>query len=359
MIDLTEISFKKHGWQVGSILLVGGSIYWVQELVFMLKYRQYSIDWQRSKVLTVLLLATLICAGLWTLKRYLNQYMAWTRSYTCRFGWQLFSYNAWVLLIMLGLRNIGLRNWLYTDASFINLADEGMIALISVLLVTVVVSADLGIYLLNRWRMSLAQLERFKKENIEFHLEMLKTQVNPHFLFNSLNTLSSLIYSDPDTAAEFVRQLAKVYRYVLENRTKELVSLEEELTFLQAYTYLMDLRFGQSLSIRIQLPPSTHSYAIAPLTLQMLIENAIKHNIVSQKKPLDIHIFQEEADYLTVQNPLQLKPVKEFSSEIGLKNIHSRYGFITRRQVEVQQTDLFFRVKIPLLKTTETLLMQV
>jgi LytS/YehU family sensor histidine kinase len=242
------------------------------------------------------------------------------------------------------------RYLLLGNYEFISLPDELVVTSVVTLLCIAATLGDFALFLLRKWRLSLAELERFKKENIEFHLEMLKTQVNPHFLFNSLNTLSSLIYSDQDTAAQFVRQLAKVYRYVLDNRSKELIQVREELQFLQSYMYLMNLRFSQNLRILINIPEQAHRCFIAPLTLQMLIENAVKHNIVSQKKPLTVQVEWDPANTIAVTNNLQPRPVEELSTQIGLKNIRSRYSFITDREVMVEHTSQYFRVTIPLLQ---------
>jgi LytS/YehU family sensor histidine kinase len=238
---------------------------------------------------------------------------------------------------------------LFSDDEFVKLSDELIINTVVVVAVLMATLVDLGLFLLNKWRFSLAELERFKKENIEFHFEMLKNQVNPHFLFNSLNTLSSLIYSNQDTAAKFVRQLARVYRYVLENRDKEVISLKEELAFLQSFIYLVHLRFSENLKVEIDIPEKMQEKLIAPMTLQMLIENAIKHNIVSQKKPLTIQIYADMFDHITVTNNLQKKVIREYSSNIGLKNISSRYGFITDRKVIIEESAENFKVRIPLL----------
>ncbi|MDJ1500013.1 sensor histidine kinase [Xanthocytophaga agilis] len=336
-------------WRLLSIAILAEGIYLVLDLIFSLRYRNYQIQWLWNRYLLYFVLASCIILGTHYIQRLLNIRFPWDKSVRIRFLVQFFSYTLWVLLLSTVIRNGIFKRIIYSSSMFINLDDEIIINSVATFTVLAIVSLDLGVFLLNKWRYSLVQIERFKKENIEFHLEMLKTQVNPHFLFNNLNTLSSLIYTNQDTAAEFVRQLAKVYRYVLENRTKELVTLQEELNFLQSYIYLMDLRFGNNLRIHTQLPDSLHTYAIAPLTLQMLIENAIKHNIVSQKKPFEIRIFQEQS-YLIIQNPLQLKPVKEFSSQIGLKNIRSRYRFITDQAVEIIDDGIHFTVKIPLLE---------
>ncbi len=335
--------------KVGSVLALGLGFHLLVDLVFGLRYRNYPFHWHWGRFGTDLMLAFLILAGSQYLNKKLNQLLPWDKSLLRRLVGQSLAQITWIILVVSGIRNVFFRSILHPSPVFINLTDEILLAGVMLLISVLVVAVELGFFLLNKWRISLAQLERFKKENIEFHLEMLKTQVNPHFLFNNLNALSSLIYSNQDMAAEFVRQLAKVYRYVLESRAKELVTLSEELTLLQSYIYLMELRFGNNLRIRVSLPDALQHYSIAPLTLQMLIENAIKHNIVSQKKPLDVFIFQEQ-NYLVVQNSLQLKPIKEFSSRIGLKNIVNRYRFITETPISIIDDGIMFMVKIPLLE---------
>ena len=205
-------------------------------------------------------------------------------------------------------------------------------------------------FLLEKWRFSLAELERFKKENAEFQFESLRAQVNPHFLFNSLNTLSSLIYQDQQKAESFVRELSDVYRYILENKDRELVTLKKELEILNSYIYLILLRFEQNLSVIIDVRNSLDNILIAPLSLQMLVENATKHNIISKKKPLNVKIYTED-DYIVVSNNLQKKEIKNYSSKLGLANIKSRYGFLTDKRVEIVENSDEFLVKVPLIKS--------
>jgi LytS/YehU family sensor histidine kinase len=236
------------------------------------------------------------------------------------------------------------------DIYYISLLDEMILVgliLFSILIFTIV---DLSIFLLRKWRFSLAELERFKKENAEFRFESLRSQVNPHFLFNSLNTLSSLVYEDQAKAEQFIRELSDVYRYILENRENEVIRLDKELAVAQSYIYLNRIRFGNNLQVKIDIPESSKSLLIAPFTLQLLIENSIKHNVISTKKPLSIMIGQED-NYLVVKNNMQKKEVKEYSSAMGLKNINSRYGFLTDRKVEINENENEFIVKIPLIES--------
>ncbi|HXC03492.1 MAG TPA: histidine kinase, partial [Bacteroidia bacterium] len=169
-----------------------------------------------------------------------------------------------------------------------------------------------------------------------------------HFLFNNMSVLSSLIYQDQDKAVRFVNQLSKVYRYLLDNRNNELVCLETELSFIKSYLFLLQIRFDKSLVFDLNIPPETHILRLPPLSLQMLIENAIKHNEISEDIPLCIRI-RVAGDKLEVSNPIRLRMQSEESSNTGLKNIRERYQYFTNQEVEIEQHDQVFTVRIPLL----------
>lgn len=193
------------------------------------------------------------------------------------------------------------------------------------------------------------QLLKLQKENLQSQFEMLKNQVNPHFLFNSLNVLVSLIKLEPDTAERFTEQLSKVYRYVLENKEKDLVNLETEMDFLKAYVFLLEIRFMDKLKITINIPDEKLPMQIPPIALQLLIENAIKHNTFSKKSPLIIDIFTDEDNYLYVINNLQIRENRIESTGIGLKNIETRYGYLTDKKLSYGVINEEFIAKIPLL----------
>lgn len=219
------------------------------------------------------------------------------------------------------------------------------------LLVTFLV---LGIYetigFYTRLQKSLVEKERLMKENVESQLESLRNQVNPHFFFNSLNTLVYLIPEAPVQAVNFVQKLSKAYRYILEIRDKQLVSLREELESLDAYACLQKERFGENLRIEINVGKEFFDYQMIPLCLQMLFENAIKHNVVSTQHPLTISVSIEQDNRLVVKNNLQRKKQEIPSTQVGLKNICSRYRFVTQREVEIITTQQSFIVILPLLK---------
>lgn len=185
--------------------------------------------------------------------------------------------------------------------------------------------------------------------------ESLKNQIDPHFLFNSLNVLSSLIEENPQNAQRFTISLSKIYRYVLEQKDKELVSLEEELSFAKTYMNLLKMRFENSLFYELPEIATNSDVKVIPLSLQLLLENTVKHNVVSEKKPLHIRIFVED-NYLAIQNDFQKKEVLQDRQGVGLQNIINRYGIITNRKVLINQTEQTFTVKIPILTKQITIM---
>ena len=214
-------------------------------------------------------------------------------------------------------------------------------------------SIIIGIILINlshffkSWKQAAVNEEKLKREKLAIEYEALKNQVNPHFLFNSLTALSSLVYKDQDKAVTFIREFSNVFRYVLESREKEVVDLATEKKLLESISYLYRIRYEDSLQINISLSDATDKYII-PMALQMLLENAIKHNTISVNKPLIVEIG-EEKDYVIVKNNLQPKKIEIVSSKIGLENIKSRYKYLSDKDVLVEVSDKSFVVKIPVL----------
>jgi len=214
---------------------------------------------------------------------------------------------------------------------------------------------------LYNWRQSAIDAQVLQKESIAAKYESLKNQVNPHFLFNSFNALTNLVYEDQDKAAKFIKQLSDVYRYVLDPRDKEVVSIEEELKFLHSYSYLQQIRFGSKLNIQIDV--NNPKVRVAPLALQMLIENAIKHNITSEEDPLYVRVYLQN-ESIVVENNLQKKNrmpdyakassgKRDDSAGVGLENIVKRYEFLSNKKVEIIENEKMFIVKLPTLIVSE------
>ena len=196
------------------------------------------------------------------------------------------------------------------------------------------------------WRQASIDVERLKTEQVSTQYESLKNQVNPHFLFNSLNALTSLVYDDQQRAVEFIRKLSQVYRYVLDKKDDELVPVSDELEFAKNYLFLQKIRFGDNLIIEIK-GENLVNYT-PPLAIQLLVENAIKHNVVSELHPLKINIEVGE-NYCLIVNNIKEKLEKD-STGIGLNNLKERYKYLTDLPVEVERVEERFSVKIPLLK---------
>jgi sensor histidine kinase YesM len=207
-----------------------------------------------------------------------------------------------------------------------------------------------SVYFFEAWKRNVKKSEELARENIQSQLEVLKNQLDPHFLFNSLNTLASLIDDENQPAQEYLDRLADVYRYVLVSREKNTVTLEEEMNFLDAYIYLNKVRFRENLRVEKAIQAEAYHRQVAPLSLQMLVENAIKHNVVSKEKPLVIRIAQEIDNYLSIENNVQEKVTFEKSTKVGLQNIINRYRLLTDRQVEISKNTEFFSVRLPLLQ---------
>jgi LytS/YehU family sensor histidine kinase len=205
-----------------------------------------------------------------------------------------------------------------------------------------------SIYFMHELRHSVEETENLKRENLAAQLNALRTQVNPHFLFNNLNTLSSIIPEDPKQAVDFVQQLSKVYRHILEVKDEKSILLKDELDLMNAYTFLLKTRFGDNLAVNINVPAEKMQKKIVPLSLQILMENAIKHNIVSSEKPLHIDVFAENGS-LVISNNLQIKKQINESTGIGLDNIRNRYKLLSDKPVKVTESETNFTVSIPLI----------
>lgn len=193
------------------------------------------------------------------------------------------------------------------------------------------------------------QTEQLQKENALAQFAALKNQVSPHFLFNSLSILSSLVHVDPNLSEQFIDQLSKAYRYILEQKDNDRIALKTELDFIQAYTFLLRIRFDDKFRVQIDVSEAdSQRFSIAPLTLQLLVENAVKHNRMTTREPLTV-LIGIEGDNLVVRNPMQAREELENSTGIGLQNIVNRYALLTARPVWVGEQNSEFVVRIPLL----------
>ncbi len=193
------------------------------------------------------------------------------------------------------------------------------------------------------------EAEELRRISSQAELELIRSQINPHFLFNNLNVLSGMVIKNNPEANKFIEEFSKVYRYILSNQQKELVELKSELDFIQPYIFLLQKRFDNGLKIDISIGEQYKSHHVVPAALQMLIENAIKHNVVSRNRPLHIDIHTNGNNTLVVKNNLQLRQAAEPSGRIGLQNIRKRYELISGQDITITKTEESFEVILPLL----------
>jgi len=244
---------------------------------------------------------------------------------------------------------VGLSVWIFLseELEFSTAAGE-MIPSLKVALIFMFLSLLAGnaVLFFKNWKEATIQQEELKRAHLALQYQSLKDQVRPHFLFNSLSSLATLINTDADKATHFVHKLADVYRYVLEQRGNELVSLKEELKFLEDYIYLQKIRFGESLKVEYSLELD-QTRMVIPLSLQMLVENAIKHNEVSAEHPLRIEILSTEQGHVIIKNNLRRKEVPETSLGMGLENLRKQVAFFSEDALLVEVKDESFIVRIP------------
>jgi two-component system LytT family sensor kinase len=224
-----------------------------------------------------------------------------------------------------------------------------IIYFLDIILAAAIHLAYISRYFFKQWKLSLQKAERLEKEKTQVQFDNLKNQLNPHFLFNNLTLLDGLIHEQPELASKFLQHLAKIYRYVLQHQDKETVSLETENEFINHYVSLMETRFGEGLKITRSFTPEALEKRIVPVTLQILIENAIKHNTVHPKNPLIIQLYEEEG-YLLAKNNIQLKKQVESSNQVGLSNLKSLYLYLSKKNIEIYNQNQYFTVKIPLIE---------
>jgi two-component system, LytTR family, sensor kinase len=202
-----------------------------------------------------------------------------------------------------------------------------------------------------QWRQAERDRERLEKQKMKAELMQLKGIVNPHFLFNNLNSLSSLISENPERAQQFLDELTIVFRYLLRNNQTDLTLLSEELDFIKTYYQLLRTRYGQAISMDLQIDKSYEQLQIPPLTLQLLVENAVKHNRLQKDNPLHIELFSTPGGKLVVRNTISKKEGRVESSGIGLQTINARYKMLNQQGVVIEQTDKSFSVTISLIAT--------
>lgn len=344
----------KFTWHKLKLIIIAGTIppiYFniqsvIQTGVSKLSTPKEFLTWFLISIGVTLFLALIIFQQI----SWLEKKLPWRNNVKKRIVIEFLMTTATVLTVMyfMGFSTYKLHlDWCQCDVSFReHLFEEFSIGMVMLL---IILSITEGAYFFNEWKQSLILSEKLKKEKVESQLEAMRNQANPHFLFNSLNVLSSLVHTNPDKAEEFIGEFASVYRYVLNISEKNVVTLEEELGFLNAYLYLQKVRFKEGLECNIVIDKEMMEYYIAPFSLQMLVENAIKHNIVDKEHPLKINVYIDNLK-VYIRNNIQLREKEDNSNGVGLSNLRQRYFHLAGIMPEVQQNEEEFIVNIPLLK---------
>ncbi len=278
------------------------------------------------------------------LTKLLNSVYSWERHIKIRFLVQFLIHSALAYIILNLLFLIKVPVTFYYDELMFRQAL--IVGTIFSLLITAVFAAE---YFFYRWNDASLKALELQQYTTQAQLEALKLQLDPHFLFNNLSILTALIEDEPSTATTYLSNLSSIYRYMLANRLKDLILLREELTFIEAYLFLYKIRYGNGIIIDIAEHKNIELLRLPPLTLQLLIENAIKHNTFSTQSPLKIKIYFTEHDKITVENNKKLKKANGYSSRIGLKNIDERYRLMGHTKPIVTETDELFKVAISLI----------
>jgi sensor histidine kinase YesM len=263
-----------------------------------------------------------------------------------------FLITLFVIFLLRVLEDVIIENKSFNDF----LANENpgnyIVAMVITLIVTLAIHA---FYFYKDYQENKVKEQKVIAGNASAQFESLKNQIDPHFLFNSLNVLSSLIEENPENAQKFTTSLSKIYRYVLEQKDKELVSIQEELAFAKTYMNLLKMRFENSITYELPENFDNEEAKVVPLSLQLLLENCIKHNVVSESKPLHIKIYIEN-NFLVVENNLQKKEILSDRKGVGLQNIVSRYAILTKRNVLVEEKENTFKVLLPILTKQITIM---
>jgi two-component system LytT family sensor kinase len=289
----------------------------------------------------------------WYTCAFINNYITWKlpgQSETVKRGLILFSVHFVWLIILSFLIFSGLEKNSFLNINFVKENFFAAIVLGAVfnIIFTIIWQVE---YIFKSWKKTLAEKEWIERELLQQEFDRLKQQLNPHFLFNNLNVLSSLISEDPRKASYYLDELSKIYRYLLRRGDEDLATLEDELAFIRSYDALLKIRFGNAVQMTIEADDGKSGGLLPMLSLQLLVENAIKHNKANKAEPLRICIKMTDNDYIEVRNNLQRKQSSVSSNNVGLANIQTKYRMLNIENMRVQQTDEYFEVKLPLIKT--------
>ena len=312
----------------------------------------YPFDLNRLHLVFHTIFSFLGVVGIWFSSKAISNFFrkkCFKLNYLFRLGIQIIVSCIVSISIILLLHFIGLHFFIENCALCPKDFELKNLLLVAILLTFLIITIYESFYLFLRLSETALETERYKKESIEAQYQNLTSRLNPHFLFNSLNTLTTIVEEDSKKAVAYIQELSIVYRYVLNSQKNTWTDLPSELNFTNSYINLLKMRFEDNLKITVDICEKHKTYYILPLTVQLLIENAVKHNEISSSHHLDLKIYCKE-DYLVVTNNIQPRTIMPSSTKVGLHNISERYRFPVNKEVIIENKDSIFTVKIPLIK---------
>ena len=299
-------------------------------------------------LITCIIITSLVWEGCLILDEFLNKKLPWENHTSKRILVQLISTSFYTVIIIyfsLVFFNTYICNIPKEKQANFMIPSVLIGLFTSIIILSIYISADF----FEKWKKSLIELEEHKTAVAQSALNNLKNQVNPHFLFNNLSVLTSLIQLNPEKATQFVSQLSKVYRYLLDNKDNELTTLETELKFIQSYIFLLKIRYEEAFGVEINVDERLKNKKLPPLALQILLENAIKHNEISLEHQLHISLTNENEDYIVVKNKIIERSPPEQGSKTGLENMSKQIAFFTSKPMIINPENGVFTVKTPLI----------
>jgi two-component system LytT family sensor kinase len=360
MSNKTSAKLKKSGL----ILITFVGMYLIPFIIQPANYHDNYFSLPLYKILFDISSTLLLCTALVLLCLYidqrLNNLMPWTKFALGRLLLQTITQILFTILMIIAFSIIMTLIFKVLNFNFneLNITEnEGWKYLVSIIIVSLIISIMNTIsYLTANWKLAIEaaaeyQISAAKNKQLaaETELQALRLQLDPHFVFNNLSVLSELILKDQQLGFEYTENFAKVYRHLLINSKKELISLQDELKFLDAYLFLLKHRMGSGIIFEVHVEPEHLNLKLPPLTLQLLVENAVKHNRISKENPLQIKITSNNSNELTIENNLLPLLKKPHSSKIGLENISARFALLSQEKPVTEQTETSFTVKIPLI----------
>ena len=303
-------------------------------------------------IITVILLSNLLAYLFKRFSQHLNRFYSWRNNITLRLFWGILGKYAIVLVVLMVTLFIYLKLGEFGGgiSGFWAMHYDPAVKVLLLTFITVFIHsiANFTLYSYNEYAVGQIESLRLERKHFELQFEALKSQISPHYLFNCFNTISSLVYQSPVAAETFIRRLVQTYQYILDTKNRKLVSIAEEIEFVRAYNYLLKVRFENALNVKIDLPDDKLQTRLPPMTLQMLVENAVKHNVVSDDMPLEVSIAGNGAQGIIVSNNKNKRSLNGRSHAIGLENIRKRYQYFTATPIRIVNSDKF-EVMLPFL----------